>query len=133
MPKSRHKIAADLAREIWRIQGKCENPNCRSKVTEPQLHGAHILGVGAHVRVCADLRNGMCLCATCHRYFEDNSFDFTEFVMTTWAAEYIDELRVLARPGGPKIDWQDRIDKLKDIRRAIKAGEMTIEEARAYE
>lgn len=132
MAKSKPKIAADLAREIWRMKGKCENCQ-KTKADGWQLHGAHILGVGAHIRVCSDLRNGFSLCASCHRYFEDNPFDFVEFVNGSWAEKYMTTLRRLARPGGPKISWDDRIDFLKEIRRAIKAGELTIEEAREYE
>lgn len=128
------KKAADLARSIWRLRGSCENiANCKSKTSSPQLQGAHILGVGAHIRVCADLRNGFCLCASCHRYFEDNSFEFVEFVNGSWAQPYMETLRRLARPGGTKIDWDDKIDQLKAIKKAILDGEMTIEQARDYE
>ena len=130
MAKSKPKQAADLARSIWRLRGSCEN--CGRKPPY-QLHGAHILGVGAHIRVCADLRNGFCLCSSCHRRFEDNSFDFVEFVNGSWAAKYMKTLRRLARPGGPKIDWDDKLDQLKAIKKAMLAGEMTIEEAREYE
>lgn len=132
MAKSKPKKAADLAREIWRLRGACEN--CpKTKAQGWQMHGAHILGVGAHIRVGADLRNGFCLCSSCHRRFEDNSFDFTDFIQDSWAEPYIERLRQLARPGGPRIDWDDKIDQLKTIKKAIIAGEMTIEVAREYE
>jgi HNH endonuclease len=127
--KRKDKVAADLARAIWRLHGKCEN--CYAKPPK-QLQGAHLIGTGASISLCSDLRNGFCLCASCHRYFTSDPVAFNEFIMGSWAEKYIKTLRRLQKESR-KQDWDDRIDFLKEIKRAIEAGEMTIAESREYE
>lgn len=123
--------AANLVRSIWTLRRACEN--CPKTAEQGwQMQGAHILGVGAYPRVGSDIRNGFCLCANCHRIFEDDSHLFVEFVTTSWAEKYIGTLRRLASERKP-VDWDDRLDFLKEIKRAMEAGEMTIEQAREYE
>lgn len=134
MPKiKKPKKAANLAREIWRLHGICEN--CGAKAKDRQMQGAHILGVGSHPRIQADVRNGFCLCSVCHRRFHDNSYDFNEFIEGSWAERYIKTLRskAIRKFSDPKIDWDLKIDQLKEIKRAIIAGELTIEQARELE
>lgn len=131
---SKPKKAADLAREIWRLgRGHCEARGFHDIKCGTQLQGAHNLGKGAYIKICSDLRNGYSLCATHHRHYHEDSAHFEEFKKGHPLHKYEKTLRVLGRPGPPKVNWDDRIDFLKEIRRAIKAGEMTIEEAWEYE
>lgn len=126
------KKAADLARKIWRTQGKCES--CGKTKDEVQLQGAHIIGVGTAIRISSDLRNGFSLCSYEHRWFHDHPDDFIEWRDTTWAKDYIPILREAARPGqGQKIDWEERIRFLNDVYARISSGSLTIEEARKLE
>lgn len=128
------KKAADLAREIWRLGvGRCEARGLNDWPCGKQLQGAHWFGVGSNIRISSDLRNGFSLCSVCHRRFHDDSGAFEKFINGHPLKKHEAVLRRLKRPGGPKIDWDDRIDFLKEIRRAIKAGEMTLERAREYE
>ena len=63
------KKATELAKKIAVIRdgGTCQKPGCgRSKDTGYQIHGSHILSVGAHPALCAELKNIKALCATCH-------------------------------------------------------------------
>lgn len=123
--------AADLAREIWRLAaGRCEY--CAKPKGEVQLQGAHIIGVGTARNISSDLRNGFSLCAYHHRYFHDHPVEFSAWIKTTWADKYYKTLYSKHLEGG-RVDWDDRIDFLREIKRAIVAGEMTIEEAREYE
>lgn len=132
--KSKPAIAADLAREIWRLgRGFCEAHDLDGIKCGHQLQGAHWFGKGSHIKICSDLRNGFSLCSTHHRRYHDDSQAFVGFISGHPLSKYENTLRVLMRPGPPKVNWDDRIDFLKEIRRAIKAGEMTIEEAWEYE
>jgi hypothetical protein len=133
MKKRINKVAADLAREIWRIRGSCEN--CSKKYPEYQMQGAHMIGVGTAIRISSDLRNGFCLCSYCHRYFTDHPKEFAKFIEKSPQGKYYHTLMRIQNPitVGQKVDWEERVEFLKDIRRAIKAREMTIEEAREYE
>lgn len=134
MAKRKPTIAANLAREIWRLgRGYCEARGFHDIKCGNQLHGAHWLGVGAYIKIGSDLRNGFCLCSNHHRHYEDDAQHFEEFISGHPLKKYENTLRVAGRPGPPKINWDDRIDFLKEIRRAIKAGELTIEEAWEYE
>lgn len=126
--------ATDLARKIWRTVGYCEaGDKCKAKKEKPQLHGAHIFGVGAYPRLKVDLRNGMSLCATCHRFYTSAPVDFTEFVKTTKYKKYLKPLR--DKNNGPKVKvfWDEKLDELKDIYDRIMEGELTVDEARGYE
>jgi hypothetical protein len=122
--------AANLARAIWRTKGKCES--CKAKAGDKQMQGAHIIGTGASPRLASDLRNGFCLCASCHRRYTSDPLAFHEFTMTTWAKDYYKTLRRLQKRT-ERVNWPERIDFLKDIKRAIEAGEMDVEVARTYE
>lgn len=134
MAKSKPKIAADLAREIWRLGvGHCEARGMNDWSCGKQLQGAHWFGKGSHIRICSDLRNGFSLCSVCHRRYHDDSAAFVRFVDGHPNKQYENRLRELMKPGGPKIDWADRIDFLKEIRRALKEGELTLDEARKFE
>lgn len=117
------------------MKGYCENPTCsNTKENGHQMHGAHILGVGAHPRISSDLRNGICLCSTCHRRSHDDYALMSRIVKSLkWYPKYEAALRENSRPGLSKVDWDERISFLKEIRRAIKDGDLTIEEARQYE
>ena len=126
--------ATDMARKIWRTVGVCEaGKKCLSKREKPQLQGAHIFGVGAYPRLKADLRNGMSLCATCHRHYTSAPLDFADFVKTTKYKKYLKPLR--DKNNGPKVKifWDEKLVELKDIYDRIMEGELTLDDAREYE
>lgn len=134
MGKRIDKVATDLARKIWRLEGRCEYPKCENtKGDDKQLQGAHIFGVGAYPRLRADLRNGLSLCSLCHRRFTDNPIDFTDWIRTTKYKKYIQPLK--DKNNGPKVkvDWDEKLAELKDIFRAVRDKEITLDEARLYE
>jgi hypothetical protein len=124
--------AANLARAIWRLIGHCENTSCPYGRGTPQLQGAHIFGVGAYPRLKDDLRNGLCLCSLCHRTFTDNPLGFTDWIRTTKYAQYEHALLEKNRTYEKRF-WDERIIELKDIKKAIESGELTLDEARQYE
>lgn len=132
MAKRKDKVATDLARSIWRLEGVCENSVCPNTKFSPQLQGAHIYGVGAYPRLRDDLRNGLSLCATCHRDFTDNPIKFTDWIRTTKYAQYIEPLLEKNRTFTKRF-WDERIVELKDIKKQIEAGELTLDEARGYD
>jgi len=132
--KADYLKATDLTRKIWRTAGKCEaGKYCKSKVSSPQLQGAHIFGVGAYPRLRDDLRNGLSLCATCHRVWTSAPLDFTEFIQKTKYKKYIQPLRDKSNAPKQKIFWNERLQELKDIHDRILEGELTLDEAREYE
>jgi hypothetical protein len=107
--------------------------NDYAKTPSPQLQGAHIFGVGAYPRLKVDLRNGMSLCARCHSYYTSAPLDFKAFFSKTKYTKYEQPLR--DKQNGPKIkvDWDEKLAELKDIFRAVRDKELTLDEARAYE
>lgn len=125
-----NKKAWDIARAIWRLHGSCEY--CGKRLGEVQLQGAHIIGVGSAPRIGADLRNGFSLCSYHHRHFSSYPHEFVEWVDTTWAKEYMPELRRLSKEAD-KPDWEQVIARLKGVKQDIEAGSLTIEEARQQE
>lgn len=126
--------ATDMARKIWRTVGYCENvKDCKSKKKDPQLHGAHLFGVGAYPQLKADLRNGLSLCSACHRFYTSAPADFIDFIKSSKYQKYIQPLRDKNNGPKTKIFWDERLEFLTDIHKQIQAGEMTLEEARKYE
>ena len=122
--RGKHLIATDLARSIWRLEGRCEYDNCGG-----QLQGAHIYGVGAYPRLRDDLRNGLALAAHCHRRFTDNPFLFTDWIRTTKYAQYLEPLMEKNKTFEKRF-WPERITELRKIKKAIEAEEMTLDQAR---
>lgn len=122
--------AANLARSIWRTIGYCEN--CKRGTSEVQLQGAHIIGTGASPRLCSDLRNGLCLCSHCHRVFTSDPLSFYEFLDGYLPKGRLKMLRLLQK-STEKVDWDERLEFLNDIKHQIEAGELTIAQAREYE
>lgn len=127
--KRKHLVATDLARSIWRLKGVCENSTCPNIRSSPQLQGAHIFGVGAYPRLRDDLRNGLCLCSMCHRDFTDNPIKFASWIKTTKYDRYIEPLLEKNQIFVKRL-WDERVAGLKDVKRQIEAGEMTVDEAR---
>ncbi len=128
--KGRHLVATDLARSIWRLEGKCEH--CHKDKSQVQLQGAHIYGVGAYPRLRDDLRNGMSLCSLCHRRFTSSPIDFTDWVRTTKYKQYLEPLQDKNRLYTKRF-WDERIVELKDMKARVEEGELTLDEAREYE
>jgi len=122
--------ACNIARSIWRLEGKCEY--CGNGKDMVQLQGAHIFGVGSFPRLKDDLRNGLSLCASDHRRFTDGPTLFTDWIRTTKYEKYLQPLLEKNRTFEKRF-WDDRIIELKDIKKAIETGEMTLDEAREYE
>ena len=125
--RGKNLVATDVARSIWRLEGRCEYDDCGG-----QLQGAHIFGVGAYPRLRDDLRNGMSLSAHCHRMFTDNPFAFTDWVKTTKYTQYLEPLMEKNKTFENRW-WDERVAELRDIKRQIERGELTIDEARALE
>lgn len=128
--KGKHLVATDLARSIWRLEGICENSVCPNTKVSPQLQGAHIFGVGAYPRLRDDLRNGLCLCSMCHRDFTDNPIKFTDWIRTTKYAQYIEALLEKNKTFEKRF-WPERIAELKEIKKQVEAGKLTLDELRA--
>jgi hypothetical protein len=118
-----------LFSEIIRMRGSCER--CHKSGSVVQLQCAHI-NSRRFSATRADLRNAFCLCAGCHRFTTDFPREFSKFITNTWAQEYYDAVYTKSRSLA-KVDWQDRLDFLKDIKQTILEGEITIEIARTYE
>jgi hypothetical protein len=64
--------------EIVRAGGECER--CGRTSEESQLHAHHVYGRNNH-RLRFEPRNGVCLCARCHRYFHDYPVVFARWFM----------------------------------------------------
>lgn len=128
--KRRDVKAANLARYIWRQIGYCEY--CLKRWDEVQLQGAHIIGTGASPRLCSDLRNGISLCSYDHRRFTSDPLAFYE-----WLLDYLPDGRLALlrqlQKSEERIDWDARLEFLNDIKKALDAKEITLEEAIGYE
>lgn len=135
MPVKRYKGAKaksdKLFSEIIRSQGECEAREWDGIACSRQLQTAHIVTRKRSATRC-DLRNAFCLCFAHHRYFTDYPRQFSRFITATWAQEHYDA--VYTKSLTPtKIDWAETADFLKDIKRALEEGEITLDEARRYE
>jgi hypothetical protein len=62
--------------EIVRAGGECER--CGRTSEESQLHAHHVYGRNNH-RLRFEPRNGVCLCARCHRWTHDNPLMYADW------------------------------------------------------
>jgi hypothetical protein len=131
MPVKKHKgdkgRADKLFSEIIRAQGYCEAKGFENRLCSSQLQTAHIVTRGRSA-TRTDTRNAFCLCFAHHRYFHDYPREFSRFITDTWAADHYDDVYVKSTTP-TKVNWQGRLDFLK----RIKAGEITLKEARELE
>ena len=130
MPVKRFKGAkakADtLFSQIIRSIGECEN--CY-KIEHLQC--AHIIS-RRYSNPRTDLRNAFCLCAGCHRRYTDHPREFSRFITRTWAQEYYDHIYRKSQEVG-KIDWDDEVFRLKQIKSWLDNNEMTLDILREQE
>lgn len=121
--------ATKLHAELIRSTGYCES--CFKEPPQVQLQCAHIQGRKSSA-TRTQLRNAFSLCASCHRIYTDKPLNFSRFITGTWAQEYRDELIRLSNTP-TKIDWSEELQRLKNLEKLIKSGELTLAEAREQE
>ena len=96
----------EIASFIVRSRGKCER--CGSK---KELQCCHI-----HTRRYNETRwwmkNLMCLCAPCHRYFHDHPIELDKFVRETYGSERPAELWERLRHS--RVWWEGEYKKVAD-------------------
>lgn len=107
--------ATRLHAELVRARGACE----RCGTTSRQLHCAHIFSRRYAATRC-DPRNGICLCAGCHRWFDgDGPIDERlEWLLIHIGLDLYEDLKTLAY-SSPKTNdtfWQERIDHLEALK-----------------
>lgn len=138
-------LATKLHSKITRSLGYCENSSecgywecpCSDKwkhTKECKLQCAHLEGRTAS-GTRTQLRNAFSLCASCHRIFTDKPLTFSRFITGTWAQEHRETLIELSRPmvTGQKMDWDTELQRLKELEKLIKSGQLTLQEAREQE
>jgi hypothetical protein len=111
---------------IIRSIGECEN--CYK--TE-YLQCAHIIS-RRYSNTRTDLRNAFCLCAGCHRRYTDHPREFSRFITNTWAQEYYDDVYPKSLELG-KINWDDELERLKNIKKQLDNNETTLDALREKE
>jgi len=125
------KAKADkLFSEVIRSVGYCEAKGFDKVKCSQQLQCMHIISRRFNATRC-DLRNAFSGCAAHHRYFTDHPKQFSEFVDTTWAKEYYDQMYRRSRDSaiGKLVDWDERVALFTDI----KEDRITLKEARKIE
>lgn len=137
--KGKKGTATKLHSKIVRSLGRCEACDYKCPCPDEWKHGtacklqcAHIEGRKAS-GTRTQLRNGFCLCSSCHRKFTDKPLTFSRFVTQSWAQEYRERLLELSRPLTYKFDWDEEVVRLKAVEQDLKSGELTLDEARKME
>lgn len=135
MPVKTYKKAkgkADkLFSEIIRLNRECEAEGWDSIPCSKQIQTMHIV-TRKRSATRTDLRNAMAGCFAHHRYFTDYPRQFSRFISTTWAQGYYDQIYTKSITP-TKVDWEERVDFLTDIKQRLVEGEITIAKARQYE
>lgn len=113
--------ADKLFSKIVRFGGKCErcgvgcswdcDPGQGSHRKDCKLTTAHVI-TRHRVGTRCDLRNAFCLCASCHRHFEQFPVSFGIFFLDRRGREMYDLLLEAAKPGA-KVDWTEILNGLE--------------------
>ncbi len=101
------KTADKLCGDLVRARGRCQNGCGRTT----GLQWAHGFSRRYH-KVRWDLRNGFCLCATCHMRFTHNPLLWEMWLRAEWGDALYDEMRDLALKG-PRADLKQIIASLR--------------------
>ena len=113
--KKEDRVFSLLVRE--RVNWRCENEECGANHYENRrtLHCAHIES-RRHTATRLHPCNAVALCFTCHRYFTEHPFDWTDWCRDKFGGDFIAELRFVANQ---PVKWTKR-DR-EDIYRHLKA------------
>lgn len=119
--------ADKLFSEVIRSVGYCEADGADEITCSKQLQCAHIVS-RRYNATRTDTRNAFSLCAAHHRFYTDHPRQFSRFITTTWAQKYYDQMYRRSRTPelGKRIDWEERIALMEDI----KEGRITLKQAR---
>lgn len=135
MPVKRFKGAkakADkLFSEIVRSIGECEAAGYAPGPCSNQLQCMHIIS-RRYSATRTDLRNAFSGCASHHRYYTDHPREFSKFISETWAQEYYDHVYRKSQGLG-KVDWIEEAERLKELKKQLDSGELTLDRAREKE
>lgn len=105
--------------ELVRAGGHCER--CGATSEQSQLHAHHAYGRNNH-RLRWERRNGVCLCARCHRRVHDEPLEFAlwfserRFEDALWLAKY-------NKKGLLKRNLQDYLNLEATLQHALRAAE----------
>lgn len=118
--KSVKKSCDKLWSELVRAGGHCER--CGATSEDSQLHAHHVYGRNNH-RLRWEPRNGVCLCARCHRYFHDNPLEFANWFRESsrWTDAWY--LASQNRNGPIKRTLQDYLNLEQGLRELLAAEE----------
>lgn len=111
--------ATRLHAQIVRARGTCEN-DWSTTQHSGQLQCAHIIS-RRYASTRTDLDNAYCLCAACHRYFEEAPLEFAKFVYATIGETKYEELRKKSL-GIKKVDWVVETARLNAIWKVLVAA-----------
>lgn len=102
----------DLFSKIVRSQGECE----RCGNTNPKsLQCAHVIS-RRHLRTRWDLENAICLCTSCHLYWQHKEpYEFVRWFDNKFGGNLYDELKKRANDIDRKVDLKQTLDFLKDL------------------
>lgn len=135
MPVKRYKGAKakcdKLFSEIVRSLGECEAAGYAPGPCSSQLQCMHIIS-RRFSATRTDLRNAFSGCAAHHRFYTDHPREFSRFITETWAQEYYEHVFRKAQGLG-KVDWDVELERLKELKKLITSGELTLDRARERE
>ena len=123
--------ATKLHAEVTRMYGACEA--CGKDSSQVQLQCAHI-----NSRRFSSTRtlliNAYSLCAGCHRFYTDHPREFSRFITRTWHQPMYDLVYQMSRATTAiKTDFTERLEFLKQIKKDIESGDITVDDARKRE
>lgn len=100
------KQADTLCGQIVRARGRCENCGATK-----ELQWAHGFS-RSYRKIRHDLRNGICLCKSCHMRFTVNPLGWDDWLRDYWGEQLYWQMRMYATEG-PKADLKATIELLK--------------------
>lgn len=109
-----------LFSQIIRSIGECEAAGYAPGQCSQQLQCMHIIS-RRFSNTRTDLRNAFSGCAAHHRFYTDHPREFSKFITETWAQVYYEHIYRKSQEVG-KIDWDDELERLKEIKKQLDNG-----------
>ena len=100
----------------------------KSKKQGYQIQGSHILGVGAHPRLAAEILNIKAMCSQCHRWWHSAPTESGEWFKTKFPDWYkeLEILRQKEESSLKKKDWHKMLEELKITKKYLGISQKSI-------
>jgi len=103
----------NIARNVCRSRGKCENPHCKFQSLNYVLQWAHVVSRSYHATRW-DADNCLCLCSGCHKYYTDRPVEWEFLIEDMFGEGFLMKMkrRAFAKPKMTRVELEEKYNEM---------------------